>query len=230
MPSLHTLSTFFGVAVLLALTPGPDNLFVLLQSAQRGWRAGMAVVLGLCAGLVVHTAAVALGLAALFAASPTAFTALKFCGAAYLAWLAWQALRAPADAAQDEGQDATGAGDAARGGQEQAAAAQAVPAVAPGLVRMVGRGMLMNLTNPKVLIFFLAFLPQFTDPARGSVAAQTMVLGLVFMLATWLVFGAIACFSGAFGALLQRSARARTALNRVAGLVFLGLAVRLASS
>lgn len=238
MPSLHTLSTFFGLAVLLALTPGPDNLFVLLQSAQRGWRAGMAVVLGLCLGLVVHTAAVALGLAALFAASPTAFTVLKFCGAAYLAWLAWQALRAPAGAGQDEGQqdegqdaaEAGSAGDAARSGQEQTAAAQAVPAVAPGLLRMVGRGMLMNLTNPKVLIFFLAFLPQFTDPARGSVAAQTMVLGLAFMLATLLVFGAIACFSGAFGALLQRSARARTALNRVAGLVFLGLAVRLASS
>jgi threonine/homoserine/homoserine lactone efflux protein len=233
MPSLHILSTFFGVAVLLALTPGPDNLFVLLQSAQRGWRAGMAVVLGLCLGLVVHTAAVALGLAALFAASPTAFTVLKFCGAAYLAWLAWQALRAPAGAGQDEGQDTAdvgSAGAAARSGQEQTAPAQAVPVGAPGLLRMVWRGMLMNLTNPKVLIFFLAFLPQLTDPARGSVAAQTMVLGLAFMLATLLVFGAIACFSGAFGALLQRSARARTALNRVAGLVFLGLAVRLASS
>lgn len=230
MPSLHTLSTFFGVAVLLALTPGPDNLFVLVQSAQRGWRAGMAVVLGLCLGLVVHTAAVALGLAALFAASPTAFTALKFCGAAYLAWLAWQALRAPAGVVQEQGQDVAGAGDAARGVQEPTTAPQAAPGAVPGLVRMVGRGMLMNLTNPKVLIFFLAFLPQFTDPARGSVAAQTMVLGLVFMLATLLVFGTIACFSGAFGALLQRSARARTALNRVAGLVFLGLAVRLASS
>lgn len=233
MPSLHTLSTFFGVAVLLALTPGPDNLFVLLQSAQRGWRAGMAVVLGLCLGLMVHTAAVALGLAALFAASPTAFTVLKFCGAGYLAWLAWQALRAPAGLAQDEGANGAvggAAGGAARDGEGPALASQAVPAVAPGLVRMVGRGMLMNLSNPKVLIFFLAFLPQFTDPARGSVATQTMVLGLVFMLATLLVFGAIACFSGAFGAVLQRSARARTALNRVAGLVFLGLAVRLASS
>ena len=129
MPSLHTLSTFFGVAVLLALTPGPDNLFVLLQSAQRGWRAGMAVVLGLCMGLVVHTAAVALGLAALFAASPTAFTVLKFCGAAYLAWLAWQALRAPAGAAQDSPH----AGDAARGGQGPAAASQAELAAVPGL-------------------------------------------------------------------------------------------------
>ncbi|WP_312759535.1 LysE family translocator [Pulveribacter sp.] len=208
MPTLQTLIAFFGVAVLLALTPGPDNLFVLVQSAQRGWRAGMCVVLGLCLGLVGHTAAVALGLAAVFAASSAAFTALKLCGAAYLAWLAWGALRAPATA----------------GGP------QALPEQAGGALRMVGRGVVMNLTNPKVLIFFLAFLPQFADPARGALALQIMALGLVFMVATLLVFGAIACFSGAFGALLQRSARAQRLLNRTAGLIFLGLAVRLATA
>ena len=211
MPSLETLITFFGVSLLLGLTPGPDNLFVLVQSAQRGWRAGMAVVLGLCVGLVVHTAAVALGLAAVFAASAMAFTALKWCGAAYLAYLAWQALRAPAAVA-------SGAAPAAAAG------------TAPSARRMVVRGMVMNLTNPKVLVFFLAFLPQFADPALGPVAWQLMLLGVVFMVATLLVFGAIACFTGAFGALLQRSARAQTVLNRVAGLVFLGLAVRLATA
>ena len=94
---------------------------------------------------------------------------------------------------------------------------------------MVGRGMLMNLSNPKVLLFFLAFLPQFADPTRGPVALQLMVLGAVFMLATLLVFGAIACFSGAFGALLQRSARAQRLLAQVSALVFVGLAVRLAT-
>ena len=212
MPSLETLITFFGVSLLLGLTPGPDNLFVLVQSAQRGWRAGMAVVLGLCVGLVVHTAAVALGLAAVFAASAMAFTALKWCGAAYLAYLAWQALRAPAALACE-------------------AAPTAAVASGPSGRRMVARGAVMNLTNPKVLVFFLAFLPQFADPAQGgSMARQIMLLGLVFMLATLLVFGAIACFTGAFGALLQRSARAQTVLNRVAGLVFLGLAVRLATA
>lgn len=211
MPSLETLITFFGVSLLLGLTPGPDNLFVLVQSAQRGWRAGMAVVLGLCVGLVVHTAAVALGLAAVFAASAMAFTALKWCGAAYLAYLAWQALRAPAALACE-------------------AAPTAAAASGPSGRRMVARGAVMSLTNPKVLVFFLAFLPQFADPARGPVALQLMVLGAVFILATLLVFGAIACFTGAFGALLQRSARAQTVLNRVAGLVFLGLAVRLATA
>ena len=212
MPSIETLIAFFGVSVLLALTPGPDNIFVLLQSAQRGWRAGMCVVLGLCLGLVGHTAAVALGLAAVFAASSMAFTVLKVVGAAYLAWLAWGALRAPASV-----HEAPPGGAAAAGGNG-------------GALRMVGRGVVMNLTNPKVLVFFLAFLPQFADPAQGGMARQIMLLGLVFMLATLLVFGAIACFSGAFGALLQRSARAQRLLNRVAGLVFLGLALRLATA
>ena len=215
MPTIETLVAFFGVCALLALTPGPDNIFVLLQSAKNGWRAGMCVVLGLCLGLVGHTAAVALGLAAVFAASSMAFTALKFCGAGYLAWLAWGALRAPAetDEAPTQGESAPAARPAAN-----------------GALRMVGRGVVMNLTNPKVLVFFLAFLPQFADPAQGGMARQIMLLGLVFMLASLLVFGAIACFSGAFGALLQRSARARLVLNRVAGLVFLGLALRLATA
>ena len=225
MPSVQTLVAFFGVAVLLALTPGPDNIFVLVQSAQRGWRAGMAVVLGLCAGLVVHTAAVALGLAAVFAASALAFTVLKFCGAAYLAWLAWHSLRAKEDGVEAATVEAGATVPDAPGSP----AVRSVALAPPSMARMVRRGMLMNLTNPKVLVFFLAFLPQFADPARGSVALQLMVLGVVFMVATLLVFGAIACFSGAFGALLQRSARAQRLLNRVAGLVFLGLALRLAT-
>lgn len=206
MPAPDTLLTFFAVSVVLAITPGPDNVFVLLQSALRGPRAGLCVVLGLAAGLVVHTAAVALGLAALFAASAAAFTALKWIGAAYLAWLAWQAFRAPVGAP---------------------ATASAEPF---SRWQMVGRGVVMNLTNPKVAIFFLAFLPQFADPARGSVALQIMGLGAVFILATLLVFGAIAVFSGAFGALLQGSARAQRALNWLAGAVFLGLAARLATA
>ena len=203
---------FFGVAVLLALSPGPDNLFVLVQSVQRGWRVGMCVVLGLCLGIGVQTTAVALGLAALFAASSTAFTVLKWCGAAYLVWLAWGALRAPSSTINAPQGTAT-----------------LPPLRAREALRMVGRGVVMNITNPKVLIFFLAFLPQFADPARGSVALQIVCFGLVFVLATFLVFAAIACFSGVFGGLLQRSARAQWWLNRLAGVVFLGLAVRLVS-
>lgn len=206
MLPFDTLLAFFGIAVLLALTPGPDNLFVLMQSAMWGRAAGMLVVLGLCTGLLGHTAAVAVGLAAVFAASPAAFTALKLAGAAYLAWLAWQAWRAPAEA----------------GGQGRV---EPLPRAA-----LYRRGIIMNLTNPKVLLFFFAFLPQFTRPAAGPMAWQIVELGTAFIVATLLVFGAIAFFSGAFGQLLRRSPAAQRWLNRAAALVFVGLALRLATA
>lgn len=210
MPTWDVLIAFFGVAVLLGLSPGPDNLFVLVQSAQRGWRVGLCVVLGLSLGIVGHTVAVALGLAAVVAASPMLFTALKLCGAAYLAYLAWGAWRAPVNVTE--------------GAQAQAERDVLTLKTAMG---WAGRGVVMSLTNPKVLIFFLAFLPQFTDPARGSVGLQVMALGCVFMLATLLVFGSIACGSGLFGQILQRSARAQRLLNRIAATVFGALALRL---
>ena len=215
MPTLQTLITFFGVAVLLGLSPGPDNLFVLLQSAQRGWRMGIAVVVGLCLGIIVHTTAVALGLAAVFAASEMAFTVLKWCGAAYLVYLAWGAWRAPTSV-KDDGDD------------QPKQTAQA--ASAGDFMRMVMRGVVMNLTNPKVLIFFLAFLPQFANPALGPVAPQIFAFGAVFILATFLVFGAIAIFSGVFGKLLLKSAKGQWWLNKITALVFVGLAVKLATS
>lgn len=204
MPPFETLVAFFGVSILLCVSPGPDNIFVLLQSAMHGRRAGLLVVAGLCTGLIVHTSAVALGLAAVFAASETAFTALKLIGALYLVWLAWQAFRAPVGALPD--------------GQVQA----------NGAARMYRRGVFMNITNPKVGIFFLAFLPQFVNPALGSVSVQVFWLGLTFIVATFLVFGAIACFAGVIGGFLRRSERAQRALNWLTGGVFLALAARLA--
>ncbi|MFW7340606.1 LysE family translocator [Pollutimonas sp. H1-120] len=199
--------SFFGIAVLLALAPGPDNLFVLMQSAMWGRRSGMLVVLGLCTGLIGHTLAVAVGLAAVFAASEAAFTALKLAGAIYLLYLAWGAFHA-------QGADAAGNEKPLRQGKAQ----------------LYRRGIVMNLTNPKVSLFFLAFLPQFTSPERGSVAVQTASLGALFMLATLLVFGLIAWFSGTLGQRMRRAQTAQRLLNRVAGAVFLGLAVRLALS
>ncbi len=206
MLPLDTLIAFFGIAVLLALTPGPDNLFVLMQSAIWGRKTGFLVMLGLCTGLLGHTAAVAVGLAAVFAASPAAFMVLKLTGAAYLLYLAWQILRAPVGAGTAEKPEALRAGALYR------------------------RGIIMNLTNPKVLLFFFAFLPQFARPGAGPMAWQIVELGAVFMVATLLVFGAIAVFSGAFGQMLQRSATAQRWLNRLAGVVFIGLALRLATA
>lgn len=196
--------SFFGIAALLALAPGPDNLFVLMQSAMWGRRSGLVVVLGLCTGLIGHTLAVAVGLAAVFAASETAFTVLKLAGAVYLLYLAWGALRAQ--------------------GQVQGT----TPAPRLASATLFRRGIIMNLTNPKVSLFFLAFLPQFTSPARGSVALQTLSLGALFMLATLLVFGALAWFSGTLGERLQKSRTLQRLLNRIAGIVFLGLAIKLA--
>ena len=198
----ETLAAFFLASVVLAVAPGPDNLFVLTHSALRGPAAGLIVTLGLCSGLIVHTSAVALGLSAVFQTSAIAFHTLKLVGAAYLLWLAWQAFRA------------TSIGKCARGS-------------AMSGWQCYRRGIAMNLTNPKVSLFFLAFLPQFADPARGPLAVQFAVLGGVFIAATLLVFGAIALAAGSIGQWFAGSARAQTVLNRTAGVVFVALAVRL---
>ncbi len=206
MPTLETLLTFFAASVLLALAPGPDNIFVLTQSTLRGKTAGLSVTLGLCTGLIVHTTAVALGLATIFAASALAFTVLKLCGATYLLWLAWQAFRAAST------EIAAAAGDQLT------------------VWQLYRRGILMNITNPKVSIFFLAFLPQFADPARGSLTLQMLLLGGIFILATILIFGGIALVSGTLGGWLSRSPGVQRVMNRLTGCVFAALALKLAFS
>ncbi len=204
MIDIGTAMTFFAASVLLALSPGPDNVFVLLHSAMHGRRAGLLVVLGLCSGLLFHTAAVALGLAAVFAASAAAFTALKLVGAGYLLYLAWGAWQAPVGIAN----------------------ASTERAMSP--LQTYLRGVTMNITNPKVAIFFLAFLPQFADPARGPMATQIMLLGGVFMLAALLTFSAVAWCAAGVGQVFQQSPSAQRMLNRVASVVFVALALRLA--
>jgi len=199
----ETLGTFFVASILLGLAPGPDNIFVLTQSALYGRESGLAVMGGLCTGLIVHTAGVALGVAVIFRTSALAFTALKLAGAGYLLYLAWQAFRAPA-----ANLGVTGNGPSGR----------------LGLYR---RGVIMNITNPKVSLFFLAFLPQFTDPARGSLPVQVILLGMTFIAATILVFGGIALLAGTLGCWLQRSTTVQRGLNWLAGTVFLGLALTL---
>ena len=207
MPTLQTSLAFFSVAVLLALAPGPDNLFVPPPSPPGGRRAGFAVLAGLMLGVLVHTLAVALGLAALFAASASAFTVLKLVGAAYLVYLAWGAWWAPA---------ALVAGDAA------------APVTAPPWPRLMARGVLMNLSNPKVALFFLALLPQFVQAGSGPVALQMLWFGLLFILAATLVFGAVVLAADALRGRLARSPRAQRGLNRAAAGVFVALAARLA--
>lgn len=206
MIDISTATTFFAASVLLALSPGPDNVFVLLHSAVHGKKAGLLVVLGLCSGLLFHTAAVALGLAAVFAASATAFTALKLLGTGYLLYLAWGAWHAPVGIADSPTETA----------------------MSP--LQTYLRGVTMNITNPKVAIFFLALLPQFADPTKGSMALQIVQLGAVFMLAALLTFSAVAWIAAGFGQVFKQSHTAQRTLNRVASVVFVGLALRLASA
>lgn len=203
MLPIETVITFFTASVLLALAPGPDNIFVLTQSALQGRSAGIAVMLGLCTGLVVHSAAVALGVAVIIQASAFAFSALKYLGAAYLLYLAYRAFMAPKSQIQ----------------RRESGSLQ--------LFKLYRRGIIMNITNPKVSIFFLAFLPQFVDPANDTVALQIMSLGALFIAATILIFGTIALLAGTVGQFLTKSDRAQNVLNKVAGSVFLCLALKL---
>lgn len=201
------MMAFFAAALLLGIAPGPDNIFVLTQSALFGVGAGIITTLGLVTGLCVHTTAVALGVAAIFQTSALAFTLLKVAGAGYLLWLAWLSFRAGASTT-----------DVADG------AASSAGSNFPGYMTLYRRGIVMNVTNPKVSLFFLAFLPQFCDPARGSVALQVLSLGGLFMLATIVVFWTVAALGGRLAVWFNRSQRGQIMMQRVAGCVFVGLA------
>jgi threonine/homoserine/homoserine lactone efflux protein len=201
--TLDTLTLFFVTAVLLALTPGPDNIFVLGQSLAFGHRTGLIIVLGLCSGLIIHTAFVAFGVAAMVAASPWLFSLLKLIGAAYLLYLAWLNWRVSASVRQNKSL-----------------------AVLSDW-HMYRRGFIMNVTNPKVALFFLAFLPQFVNAARDDVPLQILLLGGLFMLSTLLVFGGIAMLAGRYSRYLNQSEQRRLLLNRLVSLLFVLIALNL---
>ena len=204
------MMAFFVAALLLSIAPGPDNIFVLTQSALFGTTAGMVTTLGLVTGLCVHTTAVALGVAAVFQTSALAFTLLKTAGAGYLLWLAWLSFRAGASTEKIAQGDGGPAG-----------------AAFPGYMTLYRRGIVMNVTNPKVSLFFLAFLPQFCDPARGSVAVQVLILGALFMLATIVVFWTVAALGGRLAVWFNQSQRGQIIMQRVAGCVFVAMAAAL---
>lgn len=200
---LETLLLFMAAALALNLTPGPDMLFCLGSGAHRGPRAGVAASLGVAAGAMVHTAAAAFGLAGLLMASPLLFEIVRWTGAAYLVWLAWNTYRAAPPAAQG------------------------TAVTQNDIVRIFLRGAVTNILNPKVAIFFLAFLPQFIDPARGSVVAQALMLGMMMNVSGTIVNGLVGAGAGGLGRTLARNPAAARVLNYLSGTVFLGLAVRL---
>ena len=205
--SITQIAGFLLAAALITLTPGPDNLSVLSLGLSRGRRAGIGFGLGCALGCFTHTVWATLGVTALIAASETAFTALKFAGAAYLVWLGWQALKSPG----------------AKFTAEAGGGSDATP-----MRRYVARGFGANAINPKVALFFLAFLPQFIDPARGSAPAQTALLGTLFAVQTVIIFGALGYYSGVVGGWLRGRAEIGRWLDRATGVLFIGLGVRLA--
>lgn len=206
MMPFETFISFFGISVLLALSPGPDNIFVLLQSALYGLRVGLSIVLGLCTGLIFHTLLVTLGVATLLKASPTAFFILKVIGALYLLYLAYLTAKSKPITLDTP---------------------QTKPTPTRSLGQYYRRGIFMNATNPKVTLFFLAFLPQFIYSTETSATQQLLMLSGIFMLATLLTMGAIAIFSGYFGRLIQNKPKAQYALNILTVIVFIGLAINL---
>jgi len=208
---IHHWPLFIGAGLLLNLTPGADMALVVRCAAAQGWRAGAAAALGVGAGCWVHTAAAALGLSALLAGSPTAFALLRWVGAAYLVWLGFNLLRSrAADAAP------------AMGGPAASAVAG---------WQLFRQGFLTNALNPKVALFFLAFVPQFISAGAPHKALAFIALGTVFVVNSTLLNLAIA---GLAAALRQRLAGRPAArrigrwLNRGVGAVFIALGLRLA--
>ena len=194
------LAAFLGGALVLNLAPGADVLFATASGAQGGPKAGAAAGLGTGAGGLVHALAAALGLGALIAAQPGAIGAIRWFGAGYLLWLAWRSWHA--------------GGAEAQGGLRSPVAA-------------FRRGFLTNILNPKVILFMIAWLPQFTDPAWGPVWQQMLLLGGAFCVSGTVVTVGYGLVAGWLGARLARRMRV---MNRVASVMFAGLAARLVAA
>ncbi|HIL92148.1 MAG TPA: LysE family translocator [Cycloclasticus sp.] len=200
MFATESITLFLLASIALDLAPGPDNLFVLTQSALHGKKAGILVTLGLCTGLIFHTTLVALGVAIIFQAS-AAMMALKIFGVTYLSYLAYKALSAK-PVPFDRSITLTGAA-------------------------LYRRGIIMSSTNPKLSLFFFAFLPQFITPDSDSFVSQVFILGGLFAVTAFCIFCCIAYAGGALQQRLETSPDFQLSLNRIAGLVFIALAINL---
>jgi len=198
------IALFVAASTLLAIAPGPDVVYVLTRGISQGPKAGLAAALGFASGCVFHTLLAALGIAALIRSSDWAFDLVRYAGAAYLAWIGIQALR------------------------HRAAFSIEGAADAKALAVIYKQSVIGNMLNPKVTLFFLAFLPQFVDTTAGHVEWQMALLGVVFMGVTIVVFGAVALFSGWIGAWVRRKPVIGERLNVFAGITFIALGIRVA--
>ena len=198
------IALFLAASALLAIAPGPDIVYVLTRGIAQGPKAGIAAALGFASGCIFHTLLAALGIAALIRSSDVAFDLVRYAGAAYLVWIGIQALRHRAAFSIE------GASDRA------------------ALWTIFRQSVVGNMLNPKVTLFFLAFLPQFVNTAAGHVAWQMALLGVLFMGVTIVVFGAVAIFSGWIGAWVRKKPVIGERLNVFAGITFIALGIRVA--
>jgi threonine/homoserine/homoserine lactone efflux protein len=203
----ETLLPFASAALIVQLVPGPGMVFILANGIAGGPRVGVAAACGAATGMVFHTFAAALGLAALFAKAPAAYDTLRFVGAVYLLWMAVGHFRA-----------------ASREGTEDG------PTAARSPRRVFVRAWLNNIANPKVILFYLAFLPQFVAPGVGSATVQLLILGFVFLLLGLGIDLALGIFSGRIGDWLRRRPSVRRAIDRLAGTIMGALGLRLLAS
>jgi len=203
IPPVHSLLLFMAAGLALNLTPGPDMLYVAARSTSEGRASGIVSSLGIAAGTLFHIAAVALGLSALLVAVPVAYTAVRLAGAVYLVYLGLRALAT----------------------QREAVRREMPPAPLAAVFR---QGVVTNVLNPKVALFFLAFLPQFVVPARGSAAAQIVILGLIFDTSGTIVNTVVAIGTSGAAHRLRANGAAGNILRRLTGVIFIGLGLRIA--
>ena len=201
-----TFIYFLSASILLTLAPGPDNLYLLTKSLSSGAKCGVVLAAGLASGIIFHTFLVMIGVAALIQSSPVAFTVLKIFGAAYLLWLASKSFRA------------------ARAGKKismQKSDSQ------NSFIKIYRRGVLMNVLNPKVLLFFLAFLPQFVNFSASSPSLQIIFLGFTFAVQAFVIFSAMAICAGKVRNLILRQKNLGQIFNYVEAFVLAIIALTL---
>lgn len=204
--NITVIISFLITAIVLTLMPGPDILFVIAQSISQHSRAGIMTALGLCTGLTVHISAAALGLSAIIYQSALAFTFVKFAGTAYLLYLAWQSFRSRNETLFLQTQKPL------------------------GLLSLYKKGIMMNLLNPKVSLFFLAFLPQFVNEANGNVPLQMIFLGLIFIIQALCIFTIVCILAEKIGDLLKKRTTLSKNLNIVQSILFTLIALQIALS